>query len=381
MRLESVLTYGELPFCIGPRDEPSNPPGIPSIYPFDLGISTELGHLAQIGSPALEQLLRCSYEVGIEMGTPSDDTDLGRPYVLDFLNFVDRNVESKGRILEIGAGVGYISARLLAEGWQVDSVEPGRGYRAHWEKFGLKVINESFPTPRARGPYDAIVFYTVLEHIPDAVSFLAALSEYLAPAGKVILGVPDCTSEIADGDPTMLLHEHFHYFNAQSLQRILNSAGMSAHVERSAYGRCLYACGKFDGGARLKEVGEEELVALQTYASKARSFTQEVSSAIANAVERGSVGIYIPARALPFLRADTEVRFFDDSASLHGKFYPPFRARIESRAELLRNPPDSLFVMSRTFGPTLADELRPKLRHADFRLLHEFKPPSVQTVA
>ena len=57
------------------------------------------------------------------------------------------------------------------DGWQVTSVEPGVGYEQFWESHGVEVINDFFPTKLVKGQFDAIIFYTVLEHIKDTKAF------------------------------------------------------------------------------------------------------------------------------------------------------------------------------------------------------------------
>ena len=46
------------------------------------------------------------------------------------------------------------------------------------------------------GRFDAIVFYTVLEHIKNIEAFLEAVKRQLKPKAQVFLAVPDCNAEI-----------------------------------------------------------------------------------------------------------------------------------------------------------------------------------------
>jgi hypothetical protein len=52
------------------------------------------------------------------------------------------------------------------------------------------------------------------------------------------------------------------------------------------------------------------------------------------------------------------IRFFDDDPGLIGTYYPGIPIAIEPRADLLKSPPDSILIMSSTFGPQLAEQLR-----------------------
>ena len=75
-----------------------------------------------------------------------------------------------------------------------------------------------------------------------------------------------------------------------------------------------------------------------------------------------SLGVYVPGRFVNAIGISQippqAIRFFDDDPSLLGTYYPGIPIRIESRDDLLRSPTDSVLVMSRTFGPNLAKQLR-----------------------
>jgi hypothetical protein len=219
-----------------------------------------------------------------------------------------------------------------------------------------------------------IVSYLVLEHVSTPADFLKDIRDHLAPGGTLLLAVPDCTAEILVGDPGMLLHEHYYYYTERSLVNCLASAEFSSEVFRAGYGRLLYAVAKHDVGAAKRRAPVADAVseqALNSYTSRCSEFINGARERIEASLERGSVGIYCPARALGILPHVEGMRFFDDSPSLHGKYYPPFTARVESREELLRDPPRELWIMSRTFGRKLRSELAADLTDVEFFLIDE----------
>lgn len=380
MKLLPVISFPNMPLCVGACSSPNNPKPLPNCFPIELCLNEIIGGLQLSTNAEIEQIISVAYSIGIEMGTPSDDTDLGRPYVYDFLKFLEDSTHKKGRALEIGAGVGYLSSLLSINGWHVDSLEPGRGYKKYWEKYKIDVINDFFPSTMASGPYDLIVFYTVLEHIPDAKGFLKKVINCLAPDGMIALAVPDCSAEIEAGDPSMLLHEHYHYFTASSLRQTLMSAGLYAtpSVQKSGYGRSLYAYAKACSVKQLDEPDKEELKVLKAYPEKVRQLTETVQRHMDRTLANGTLGIYCPARALAVLPHDAPVRFFDDSPDLHGKYYPPFQSRIESRDELFENPPDTLWIMSRTFGENLKSNIKVRLPKTKIVLITELQEDGSQ---
>lgn len=360
-----------LPFCIGPSLIPHNPGSLPDTFPLELCIDDKKGRLEQVFSEKLDVLLTEAYSLGVEMGTPSDDSNLGKPYVDDFLRFVSESTLQKGRALEIGAGVGYLSKVLKEAGWKLDSLEPGVGYAEHWKRHGVEVINDFFPSPKAQGPYDLIVFYTVLEHIKDTTAFLSSVIQHLKPSGKIILAVPDCTMEIEEGDPSMLLHEHYQYFTSGSLSRTLSLAGLDSIIVKSKFGRCLYASASIAECTSDLSVGDLEIAKFKEYLEKVNVLRSMFEKNIWKMLSMGSVGIYCPARALALLPFSAEVRFFDDSRSLLNKYYPPYSAKIEQRDDFVKNPTDYLIIMSRTFGAKLKSELGELVNKSKIVLVEE----------
>ena len=358
-------TFESLPFCMGPQLQPSNPTGIPDTLPLTLEINPRIPRLEQTSSKLLTDTLEKAYRCGIEMGTPLADTELGSAYAEDFIRFISEQLPSQGRALEIGAGVGYISYLLKQNGWEVDTIEPGKEYSTYWEKYGLNVINEFFPNDQAQGPYDLIVFYAVLEHIENIDVFITQVKEHLSPEGKIILSVPNCQMEIEHGDPSMLLHEHYHYFTPSTLKLSLEKNALNCHIEESGYGRAIYACaspsGKqpLDSSAYDTDVTLEDLI--HSYFGKLESLQAQFNAKMDEASSLGTVGIYCPARVLPLLDSSYSVRFFDDSDFIQNKYYPPFNAKIESRESLLKRPVNTLFIMSWTFGHRLREALSVQL--------------------
>ena len=159
------ITLDNLPFCIGVRNQPFNPKGIPSEFPLTITLNNKLNRLEQVPNKELNTFLDNAYSIGNEIGTPSNDTSLGMPYVNDFIKFINAFKQPKGRLLEIGAGTGFLSKCLKDIGWETVSIEPGKGYEESWKRHNVQVINDFFPSEEIEPGFDAIVMYTVLEHI------------------------------------------------------------------------------------------------------------------------------------------------------------------------------------------------------------------------
>jgi SAM-dependent methyltransferase len=352
------MKLDSMPFHIGVTEHAANPGGLPNTYPFEVIFDSSLGLLIQPAHEKLIRVLRHAYAVGQAFGTPLAEDDFGKPYAEDFLGFIQETVSEPQVGLEIGAGVGYLTRRLLDAGWDMTSLEPGEGYRPFWSKYGVKVISDFFPSPGASGPYQLICSYGVLEHISEPVSFLKHVKRHLAPGGKAIFSVPDCTEEISAGDPSMLFHEHFNYFDAGSLERLIKFVGMNVTVTKSGFGRCLYGVAGLDQIDTPDSPSGLDIAVVESYPERCEEFINCVRQRFSDMSSKGVLGLYCGARGLPSLDIEHAVRFFDDDPSQHGKFIPPFQVAIESREQLFMTPVDYLVIMSRTFGHRIRDSLR-----------------------
>ncbi len=240
---ETNLFLPDMPFTIGVFEEPHNPDGFPDTVPFHLVVDEELGLLVQESDDALQTLLDRAYAAGSLLGTAMDASPLGKAYADDFFRVVsDAPGGLSGRTtLEIGAGRGYLVRRLVDAGADAVGLEPGAANKKHWIRHQVSVVQDRFPSSRAKGPFDLIVAYGVLEHIPDPVNFLAEVRRHLTRSGYAVIAVPDCTSYIEAGDPSMLLHEHYSYFTQASLRRLVNAGGFEVvEMRRAGYGGAVY---------------------------------------------------------------------------------------------------------------------------------------------
>lgn len=105
----------------------------------------------------------------------------------------------KGRVLEVGGGIGNFTPELATVATEVVSVEPNEYcFRQLAEKTrgirnvkALQATVESMDSvlPSAEN-FDAVVLMNVLEHIQDDHAVLAALMRRLKPGGKLVVLVP-----------------------------------------------------------------------------------------------------------------------------------------------------------------------------------------------
>lgn len=290
-----------------------------------------------------------------------DDTPLGRSYAADFIAFLKSQTALPDKhVLEIGAGRGYLLYLLRESGAYVLGVEPGANNASHWQQRGVPVVNDIFPSAQISQSFDLVVGFALLEHVDNLDDFLESVADRLVPDGLAVFAVPDCTRYIADGDPGMLVHEHWSYFTADTLAAVMTKAGFEVRaVTTSNYGGLLYVAATPAVGVTSRPPSEQTLMAARRFGSKSAALRAAIAKRVQLLAEaRRSLGIYVPGRALMWIDPATPARFFDDDPDIHGQYYPPFAARIENREDLFNSPVDELWIMSRSFGEKIARGLR-----------------------
>lgn len=357
-------TLPPLPFIFRPLDTPANPAGLPDALPLTLAVDPGTGLVRQLPDPGVAEALERAYRAGSEIPGLMDALGIGREYADDFLALL---AEARGApradgvsVLEIGCGTGYLLSRLKELGATVLGVEPGPHGQQGPELYGVPVVRGMFPTPEIQGRFDLLVLYLVLEHWPEPSQLLDAVRDRVAPGGMVALVVPDAGPFLAEGDASILFHEHYSYFTADTLTATLRRAGAQrVRVRPSALSRLLFATCSFDRNPPDQAAFDPSLAVSLTLAHRFRKAVGRTAGRIGAYLAEArnasqSVAIYVPARfvnyvALGALPLDG-IRFFDDSPAMQGRFFPGIPVPVEPPEALVTRPCDRILVMSASFG-------------------------------
>ena len=130
------------------------------------------------------------------------------------------------RILEIGCGTGH-NLPMLATFGDVDAIEIDPAAREiASERLGKPVGDAPLPalTGVPRGAYDMIAVLDVVEHIEDDVAALRAMSECLAPGGKILIAVPAHRWLWSAHD---VVNHHHRRYSKPTLTRAIAAAGLT----------------------------------------------------------------------------------------------------------------------------------------------------------
>ncbi|MEC4003556.1 class I SAM-dependent methyltransferase [Flavobacterium sp. SUN052] len=103
------------------------------------------------------------------------------------------NSESqKGRILDIGAGVGDFLSVAKNNGWQTIGIEPSDKAKAIAKNKGVSFVEKL--SELENNSFDIITMWHVLEHVPDLENQIAELKRLIKPNGTIIVAVPNFKS-------------------------------------------------------------------------------------------------------------------------------------------------------------------------------------------
>ncbi|WP_373514683.1 class I SAM-dependent methyltransferase [Persicitalea sp.] len=146
------------------------------------------------------------------------------------INLLDRAVEKKDNLLDVGSGAGFFLSQAKAAGWQVTGTEPNSQARDIGQnRVGediYETIEDSF---FANKKYDAITMWHVLEHVHRLNETLAWLHEHLAPKGKLFIAVPNPESDDAqafkENWAAYDVPRHLYHFSKKSMQQLAKKHG------------------------------------------------------------------------------------------------------------------------------------------------------------
>jgi len=369
-----IWDVGNLPFIFRPLPSPSNGQGIPDVLPFKITADTTTGVLTQAADNTVKQCLDRAYQAGSVITGLMEDKGIGKDYADDFINFITKTIGSPSclrdkRILEIGCGSGYLLHRLKLLGGTVIGLEPGPHGQVGAQKYQVPIIQDSFPSKQLTGRFDIILLYCVLEHLEAPHDFLSRVKEHLNPHGHLLIAVEDEEPYIEHGDISIFFHEHFSYFTKKTLTNTLNIAGYdNSQILQPSFSKLLYASSQnLTSGQPAATLDLHKILsATKQFQKKATELTQEMAQRLTVArAQNTTVGIYVPGRIVNTLALTgvplDHIRFFDDNPMLHNTYFPGINIPIESRTQLIQNPPDQIFIMSNSFGVKIAQQIKPLL--------------------
>ena len=141
----------------------------------------------------------------------------------------------RGRILDIGGGVGHFAELALAAGWDAYSMDVSdAAVAAAADRIGGARSLSSLSAELA-GTFDAVTLWCVVAHLPDPRALLGEALRSLRPGGRVFLTTPNFRFQRGYAAVLARLrrpidfsaHDHLLHFTADALDRTLAAVGLT----------------------------------------------------------------------------------------------------------------------------------------------------------
>lgn len=141
----------------------------------------------------------------------------------------------KGRVLDLGGGVGHFAQLALAAGWDAYSLDVSDvAVAAAAERIGGSRSLSNIPGELA-GTCDAVTLWCVIAHVEDPRAILGEALRALRPGGRLFLTTPNFRFQIAYATALARLgrpldfsaQDHLLHFTADSLGRTLEAVGLA----------------------------------------------------------------------------------------------------------------------------------------------------------
>jgi 2-polyprenyl-3-methyl-5-hydroxy-6-metoxy-1,4-benzoquinol methylase len=321
------------------------------------------GLLSTVRTPELLESLTKVYSLDYNIGYIQEDYDIAQPFVEDFRKFLfkySNQLNPKANVLEIGCGGAVLLKELKDSGLNCVGVDPSPTALRASEKYGFELVPSFFDSSAFSFKFDLIFHSDVLEHSFDPMEFISDQRKILNKDGIIIISVPDATENIKYGDISMAMHQHLQYFSADSLRALMMNSGFEIlEIRTAGYGGSLYcAARKIDHKKGKTQLDHLDLkTTLPNFQDSVNRFSQLLSHM------EGDIGFYVPLRTMPYLCAagidmmNCNFRFFDDTAHWHGCHFDGTAIPIENFQDIVKNPPDIIFIMSLTFEKPIKQKL------------------------
>ncbi len=139
-------------------------------------------------------------------------------------------ISSPGRLLDIGAGIGFFADLARKDGWDVRGIEPSSWCVGKAKKiFDIIIDHGTYEQANDLDiDFDVVTMWDVIEHLDDPMSALKTCHKVLRQGGVVALSTMDIGSlfaRIMGRSWPWLMKMHIYYFDRQTIRAYLNKCG------------------------------------------------------------------------------------------------------------------------------------------------------------
>jgi len=150
----------------------------------------------------------------------------------------------RGKLLEVGGGLGFLLAEFRRDGWDVLNVEPNASYcRFAKEELGINSVGsilEEVGIPDSS--YDVVIMNHVIEHLGSPLATLKEINRVLKPSGHLVVETPRYDTLmfklLGRRERSINCIGHIYFFTTQTLKKFYEAAGFQT-VQLDYVGRSL----------------------------------------------------------------------------------------------------------------------------------------------
>ena len=141
------------------------------------------------------------------------------------------NTKPKGRILDIGAGIGAFLSVMKEKGWEVTGIEPDDTARQNAQRlFNLSLEQPSALQNLPINSFNAITLWHVLEHVHQLHDYVENLKNLLTRDGKIFMAVPNYTSVDSAAYRNYWaaydVPRHLYHFTPVAIEKLVSQHGL-----------------------------------------------------------------------------------------------------------------------------------------------------------
>lgn len=165
-----------------------------------------------------------------------EDVEWWNLHYNDIYDFLEKNVGSNPKILDIGCGPGFFCLCGKKRGWDTLGIEPGEKAVEYAKSTGIEVIKGFFEEVDVSqyGPFDVVYIGEVLEHMPSPENLLKYVYKNLREGGIICVVAANDYNPLQDllrnnlhFEPWFVSEEHINYFNIKSATKLLEKCSFT----------------------------------------------------------------------------------------------------------------------------------------------------------
>ncbi len=179
-----------------------------------------------------------SEEMGVGYSGYEEQSDALRETFRILMKTLAREGITRGSLLEVGAGLGYLLSEAAPYFESRNGVEMSEEARMQAAAQSGAALYPDIESLDANDRFDCIIATHVVEHVYDPVDFVIRLRQHLAPGGSLVLAAPHMGSFfrklMGNRWPSFKYPEHVTFFDERTLKVLLERAGLE-QVKRLPY--------------------------------------------------------------------------------------------------------------------------------------------------